>query len=413
MRDMSIANPPTPNFGPVAAFGFCAMLFCAAASGETAAAKGDLPPIRAIYDATASPEQQAFAFRNTDRFFPTRTVRRGADVHPLPPAEKRLDPESLRFPDGGGSVDLPAYLSAHRVSGLLVLKAGRIAFEEYRLGMSRTARWGSMSVVKSMTSTLIGAAIHEGRIASIDDPLPRYLPELAGTAYDRVTVRQLLQMASGVKWNEAYADPASDRRRMLDLQICGAPGAILAYMGGLPRAGEPGTVWNYSTGETHVAGALLRAAVGRPLAEYLSEKIWAKFGMESDATWWLESSEGLEVGGSGLSATLRDYGRFGLFFIGGGRAGDDYVLPEGWLRDAGSPQRIGGGAVPYGYMWWPANAGQDAIHAGALVAAGIFGQFLYLNPRENLVVVQLSADPKPLPPVPFEFFAALARALRD
>src|SRR5262245_10405677 len=199
-----------------------------------------------------------------------------------------------------------------------------------------------MSVVKSITATLIGAAIEDGHIQSIEDPLTRYLPQLSGSAYEGVTVRNLLQMASGVKWDETYTNPASDRRRMLEVQNSQKPGGVLELMAKLPRAAEPGTRWNYSTGETHVVGALVRAAVKRPVAQYLSERIWTKFGMESEATWWLESPDGLEVGGSGLSATLRDYGRLGLFLLGGGRAGGEQILPEGWIKEATSSKMVGG-----------------------------------------------------------------------
>ena len=152
---------------------------------------------------------------------------------------------------------------------------------------------------------LIGAAIKDSYIKSINDPITVYLPKLAGSAYEGVTVRNLLQMASGVKWDETYTNPASDRRRMLEAQVAGKPGSILALMSKLPRAGEPGTIWNYNTGETQVVGELIRAAVKRPVAQYLSERIWSKFGMESDATWWVESPNGQEISGSGLSATLR------------------------------------------------------------------------------------------------------------
>jgi CubicO group peptidase (beta-lactamase class C family) len=169
---------------------------------------------------------------------------------------------------------------------------------------------------------------------------------------------------------------------MLEIQQQQRPGAILDFLRTLPRAAPPGTRWNYSTGETHVLGALLRAAIKRPLSDYLSEKIWRKFGMEADATWWLESPNGLEVGGSGLSATLRDYGRFGLFVLNGGKAGSQQITPAGWFPDAGMPKIAG-----YGYMWW--NVGE------AFEAVGIFGQFLYIHPEERVVIVVQSARQTP------------------
>ena len=306
-------------------------------------------------------------------------------------------------------------MALNRVTALLMLKDGKIAYEDYEMGNTEKTRWMSMSMVKSITSSLMGAAIQDGYIKSIDDPVTRYVAKLRGSAYDGVSIRYLLQMASGVKWDETYTNPASDRRRMLEAQIAQRPGAIMDLMAKLPRAGAPGTVWNYSTGETFVAGAVVRSAVGRPLAQYLSERIWTKAGMESDATWWLESPDGLEIGGSGLSATLRDYGRFGLFLMNGGVAGGEKILPDGWVRDAGSSKKIGGKDVDYGYMIWPFAADPGSTNEGAFQALGIYGQHIYVNPRERVVIVVWSALPKPTGKEVIadeDFFAAATAALR-
>lgn len=369
--------------------------------------------VRQVYDGALMPDIQVNTFRNIDRLFATRTVRRGKRVFPLPASDAPL--KDLTFRSGGVNYDLYDYVSLNRVSGLLVIKDGRIAFENYQLGSSEKTRWMSMSVVKSITATLIGAAIKDGHIKSIDDPITRYLPGLSRSAYDGVTVRNLLQMASGVSWSETYTDPNSDRRRMLEVQIAQKPGGVLELMAGLPRAAAPGSRWNYSTGETHVAGALLRAAVNKPIAEYLSDRIWARFGMESDATWWLESPGGLEVGGSGLSATLRDYGRFGLLLLGGGKAGDEQILPNGWVKEAGSPKIVDGKPVDYGYMLWPIPNARGTINEGAFEARGIFGQHIYMNPKESVVTVVWSALPKPTGKATVsdnDFFAAVAQAVR-
>lgn len=370
--------------------------------------------VQQVYDGALLPDIQVNTFRNIDRLFPTHAVRRGNRVHPLPAGDRPL--RNVPFTSDGKSYDLHDYVSLNRVSGLLVLKDGRIAFETYQLGNTDRTRWMSMSVVKSITATLIGAAIRQGHIRSIDDPITRYLPQFAGSAYDGVTVRHLLQMASGVQWDETYTDPKSDRRRMLDVQTAQQPGGVLALMARLPRAATPGSRWNYSTGETHVAGALLRAAVRRPLAEYLSDRIWARFGMESDATWWVESPDGLEVGGSGLSATLRDYGRLGLFLLEGGRAGGEQILPDGWIQEASTPKVVNGKPVDYGYMLWPIPGARGTIHEGAFEARGIFGQHVYANPRERVVIVVWSALPKPTGRATVrdnDFFAAVSQALRQ
>lgn len=385
----------------------------AAPSPANPHAQETIGTVRQVYDGALLPDQAVSTFRNIDRLFPTRTVKRGPNVHPLPLSTRPL--ENVRFSSGGKDYDLYDYLSLNRVCALLVIRDGQIRREIYQAGNTPQTRWMSMSMVKSMTAALIGAAIQDGHIKSIDDPITRYVPQLIGSAYDGVSVRNLLQMASGVQWNETYTDPASDRRHLLEAQIAQQPGGALKVMASLPRAAAPGTRWNYSTGETQVAGALLRAAVGQPVADYLSAKIWAKFGMESDATWWLESPDGLEIGGSGLSATLRDYGRFGLFLIGGGRAGGDQVLPPEWIKDAGSAKIVDGKPVDYGYMLWPIPNANGAVHEGAFEARGIFGQHLYMNPRENVVIVVWSAQSKPTGKpvvVDFDFFGAVVAATR-
>ncbi|WP_339858766.1 serine hydrolase [Pseudohongiella acticola] len=343
--------------------------------------------VRQVYDGRLYPDIQVNTFRNIDRLFPTRTVPRGDAVYPLPVSDTPL--QSFSYSVDGQTYDLYDVLSLNRISGMVIIRDGEILFEKYLLGNDARTRWMSMSVVKSITAMLIGAAIHDGHINSIDDQIVDYLPRFVGTAYDGVTVRNLLQMASGVAWNETYTDPASDRRRMLEAQISGQPGAVLDLMASLPRAAEPGTRWNYSTGETQLAGALVQAATGMPVADYLSQKIWSKMGMEADANWWLQSPDGLEVGGSGLSATLRDYARFGMFMLNDGVINGERVLPEGWMATAGAPKIIGGEQVAYGYMLWP-------FHEQSYSAVGIFGQYVFVDPDKNLVVAMWGAQPKPV-----------------
>jgi CubicO group peptidase (beta-lactamase class C family) len=296
----------------------------------------------------------------------------------------------------GQVVTLDEYMRLNRVSGLLMLKNGRVTLERYALGATPETHWMSMSIAKSITSTLIGVALHEGKISSLEDPVTKYVPSLAGSAYEGVTVRQILMMASGVKWNETYTDPSSDRRRLLEAQIAQTPGAALAVMASLPRAVAAGSTFNYSTGETLIAGEVVRGAVGTSLSAYLSDKIWKPLGMESDASWWLDSPDGHEIAGSGISASLRDYARFGQFFMTGGMVAGRRLLPESWMVDAGSPKTLTTGrTVPYGYMWWPVEAPDGTVNANAFSAQGIFGQSIYINPREQVVIVQLAAQTQP------------------
>jgi CubicO group peptidase (beta-lactamase class C family) len=322
--------------------------------------------------------------------------------------------EEFEFESNGKRYDLYDFVTFNSVTGLLIVKDGESVLELYQAGNTEETRWMSMSMVKSMCAALVGAAIEDGHIKSIDDPIVDYLPRFSGSAYDGVTVRHLLQMSSGVAWNETYTDPESDRRRMLQAQIAQNPGAILDLMAELPRAAEPGSRWNYSTGETHIVGALLSAATGKPVADYLSQRIWSTVGMESDATWWLESPGGLEVGGSGLSATLRDYARFGLFLLADGVVDGKRVLPEGWVKEATARQHIGGELVEYGYMFWPVPDADGRYDDGAYAAIGIFGQYIYVNPAASLVVAMWGAQSKPVDTWvidDYDFFAALAERL--
>jgi len=362
--------------------------------------------VRQVYDGMLYPDIQVNTFRNIDRLFPTRIVHAGNSPSSLPEREEQL--QNFHFTSRDKEYDLYDFLSLNRVSGIIVIKDGEVAFEKYLLGNTRETKWMSMSVVKSMTATLVGMAIKDGYIKSVDDALTDYLPQFKGSAYDGVSIRNLLQMASGVDWNETYTDPKSDRRAMLEAQISQKPGAILDLMAKLGRAAGPGTRWNYSTGETSVVGALVNAATGKHVADYLSEKIWIPAGMESDASWWLDSPDGQEIGGSGLSATLRDYARFGQFMLAGGVVDGNETLPDGWIDAATSPKAIAGENVEYGYMWWP-------LDMGAYSAIGIFGQFVYVHPDSNLVVAMWSAQPKPVGTDAideYEFFNALANALR-
>ncbi len=350
--------------------------------------------VRQIYDGVLTPQMAVNTFRNIDRLFPTRTVTRSSTPMPLPRAAVPLT--TVRFKDGGKHYDLENYFELNRVAGLLVIKDGHVNLEQYRFGNSERTRWMSMSIAKSITSTLIGAAVKQRLITSISDPITRYIPLLAGSAYENVSIRDVLMMSSGVRWSETYTNPASDRRRLLEAQISQKPGSAMVVLKSLPQAAAPGSVNNYNTGETQVAAEILRSAVGKPLASYLSDRIWSRFGMEADANWWLESPDGIEIGGSGFSATLRDYGRFGLFILNGGIAAGVAILPTDWIRNATTPKVLRDGKpLAYGYLWWTGTS-TAARRDGAFSAEGIHGQYLYVNPVAKIVIVVWSAQPKPL-----------------
>lgn len=369
--------------------------------------------VEQIYDGHLTPDLAVSTFRNIDRLFPVRTIQAGDTPRDLPEAPQDIA-ALVSFDIDGTTYDLYDFLALDNVTGLIVLKDGAVVYETYQRGNTPDTRWMSMSVAKSITSTLVGAAIKDGHIGSLDDMVVDYVPSLKGSAYEGVSIRDILLMASGVKWNETYTDPQSDRRDLLRAQIAQEPGAAMQVMAALPRAADPGTAHTYSTGETQVLGEIVRGAVGKPLAEYLSEKIWQPYGMEADANWWLDSPDGVEIGGSGLSATLRDFARFGQFFLEGGMIDGQPVLPEGWTEEAGKPQKLKDGTtIEYGLMWWPGWT-EPSIADKAFAAIGIQGQNIYINPTKNIVIATHMAQPKPVgkePIDPLVFFDAVAEVL--
>jgi CubicO group peptidase (beta-lactamase class C family) len=353
------------------------LAFAALLSSLSAAADTPLPPGGAAI-LMWTPDQQAFGYKNMEKIAPVRVIKRGKSVHPLPLAKAQIDPS---FTAGDKSYNTDSYMREFRASGVLVIKNGKIVLERYGLGRNSKDRWTSFSVAKSVTSTLIGAAIKDGKIKSLDDRVTLYIPELKGSAYDEVTVRQLITMTSGVKWNESYTDPNSDVAKV-GLSIL-EPGVnpVVSYMRRLPREAPPGAKFVYKTGETDLAGILLSNAVGEPLAQYLSDKVWRPYGMEQDAI-WVEDVAGHERGGCCISMTLRDYGRMGQFMLDHGIADGHEVVPAGWTEDA-TARHVAD--PPYGYFWW--------IVPGGYEAEGIFGQTLSVFPEERLVVVINSAWP--------------------
>jgi CubicO group peptidase (beta-lactamase class C family) len=282
--------------------------------------------------------------------------------------------EPLRLP-----LDVDAYLAGQRAAGLVVLHDGKLRLERYGLGFDAHGRWTSFSVAKSVTSTLVGAAIRDGSIRSMDDKVSDYVPEMKGSAYDDVTLRQLLTMTSGVRWNEDYADPSSDVARFNEHKPEPGVDALVSYMRRLPRAAPAGTRWNYSTGETNLVGVVLGRATGKPLATYLSEKIWQPAGMEQEATWIL-SKTGQEISGCCIQAATRDFARFGQFVLEGARVGGRSIAPDGWLAQATTKQAdIGQPGRGYGYQWWTYD---DSSYA----ARGIFGQGIFIDPKRRIVI---------------------------
>ena len=318
-----------------------------------------------------SQDQRDAAFRGMDRLSvlaEANTIAPAATPLPLPAGQP------LEIPG------IDQYLAQQRAAGIVIVQDGKVRLERYGLDFDAKGRWTSFSVAKSFTSTLVGAAVQDGAIKSLDDKVSQYIPDLRGSAYDDVTVRQLLTMSSGVRWNEDYEDPKADVAQFNVVAPDPGVDATVSYLRKLPRAHPPGEVWHYNTGETNLIGVLVSSAVKKPLAQYLQEKIWQPAGMEAPAT-WLKGKTGHEIAGCCLQAATRDFARFGLFVLAGGKtAQGQQIVPADWFAQATVKQKdIGEPGRGYGYQWW-------TYDDGSVAAQGIFGQGIFIDPKRKLVI---------------------------
>ncbi|MEO1920623.1 serine hydrolase domain-containing protein [Blastomonas marina] len=276
---------------------------------------------------------------------------------------------------------LDAYLGTNGTAGIMVLQDGQVRYENYALGMTPTDRWTSFSVAKSFTSTLLGAAIADGAIASVDDPVTRYVPGLADTAYDGVTVGQVATMTSGVAWDENYSDPESDVAQMLAIAPVAGESQAVTYARTLSREAPAGEKWVYKTLETNLLGLIVEEAVDMSLAEYANLKLVEPAGF-AGKLFWMQDLTGGSIGGCCLSLRLSDYARFGQFVLEGGEG----VVPAGWFDESVTPTSEFGGGFGYGYQWWTYPVGYGA--------QGIFGQSITILPEQEMVIAIVSNWPK-------------------
>ena len=345
--------------------------------------------------------QRDAQFSQMYKLFPGDRIAHGAHVQALPTGQ-------LLTPRWGDGTTLDNYMNAQHIAGVMVLQHGKIRLQRYAANFGPKQRWASFSVAKSFTSTLLGAAVRDGYIHSLDDTLVTYIPQLRDSAYADVTVRQLLTMSSGVRWNEDYSDPKSDVAQMYRIACSNGQPHVLPYLEELPREWPAGTHWNYNTAETDLLGILVQRATHRSLARYLQETIWQPYGMAADAYWLKDECDGSDTGGSGLSATLADYARMGQFILGGARISGKPVVADDWLHNALRKQQdIGAPGLGYGYQWW-------TYDDGGYTGFGIFGQLLFVDPQRQLVIVQVAAWPQAvsgaLVTSRLEFIAAVKRA---
>ncbi len=359
--------------------GFALALLLAGAGAqaeETAPVQGPATPAARLIQPPArdQSELQVLFWTDAQRAERFRAMEQWFAGHEVPAAAApRALPQGTPL-SAGLQAEIKALMAQTKTAGVMVLVDGKVAFEHYGLGLGPKDRWTSFSVAKSFTSTLLGAAVKDGHIASLDDPVTKYIPGLAGSAYESVTVRQLATMTSGVKWNEDYTDPNSDVAQMNRFVVEYGPEAIVAQMKALPREAAPGEKWVYKTGETNLIGLLVENAVGKPLAEYAKTAIVDPAGFAGDLFWMVDPRGG-NIGGCCLSITLADYARMGQFALEGGKG----AVPEGWFAEAtDSAVDFGDSGFGYGYQWW-------TYPQGTYGAQGIFGQGITLFPDKQVV----------------------------
>jgi CubicO group peptidase (beta-lactamase class C family) len=347
-----------------------------------------------------------------DEIFEGRLVRRGPTVSPL--ARAPAEPE-LRYTFQGETRSLDDYLARHPATGLIVARQDTILVERYQYGRNDRHRFASWSMAKTVTAMLIGIALADGRIRSIDDPAATYVPGLAGTEYGRTSLRDLLQMSSGVRFLEEYSGVDDVSRLAADTFIKLGPGGVAAVKPFNERAVPAGTKFSYASVETQVLGLVLRNAVGQPVADYLSEKIWQPMGAEADASWLIDAA-GQESTYCCLNAVLRDYARLGLLLAHDGQWRGRPIIPAAWIRDATTvrPDQDHlrpGTATPffgYGYQVWifPGERRMFAL-------LGVRGQTTYVDPASGLVMVHTAVRKQPVDPGVVELGALWRSLVRE
>lgn len=330
-------------------------------------------------------------FIGMHEFFSYTTIKASKSPVRLQETPKGLP---VHFGFDGKKIKLMDFIEQNRTTGLLVIKDGDIVHEQYRLGFNKDKQHISWSMAKSFISALFGIALDEGHIQSIEQTVTDYVPELKGSGYDNVRIKDVLQMSSGVLFNEDYADFYSDINRFGRTIALGK--SLDEFAATLTREREPGTYHHYVSIDTQVLGMILTRATGVSLTQYLQEKIWYSMGMENDA-YWLSDDFGMELALGGLNVSLRDYAKFGMMFAQKGMWEGKQIVPKDWVVDsitADAPHLQPGADNPlsdsmhgYGFQWWLPFGREDEFNA-----QGIYNQFIFIDPDQKLVIANTSAN---------------------
>ena len=359
--------------------------------------------------------QQAFlvgSLSHTDEIFEARRVQRAATPSVLGRSSSEL---SVRYDYQGESRGLDGYLARNPTTGLLIARDDTILVERYQYARNDRHRFTSFSMAKTVTSMLIGIAIAEGRIRSVDDPASAYVPALAGTEYGRTPIRHLLQMSSGVRFLEEYSGRDDVTKLAIDTFWLRGPGGVAAVSQFNERIAPSGTRYSYASAETQVLGLVLAHAVGRSVSAYLQEKVWQPIGAEADASWLVDRA-GQESTFCCLNVVLRDWGRLGLLLAHEGNWRGRQIIPAAWIREATSVRpeqpylapRTATRFFGYGYQTW---IFPDEPRMFALL--GIRGQTIYVDPSRRLVMVHTAVRKLPVDPAGAETVALWRGVVRD
>lgn len=388
----------------------CSLMISLALSPRVVAQDSDVPPGKIDIQKMNAPgllvdkysymsqPYNFYYFHHMDELgFRTDPIRKPPSAYPLKEANT---PFSLKYNFHGKEYSLNDYLQRNYVTGLLVLHDDQIIFEKYLHGANQNSRFVSQSVGKSIVSILVGAALSDGKIRSVDDPVDKYLPYLANSGYRGVSIRDILEMSTGVDYSEDYHDPHSGAALIGAALLTGKPTFHDFAASMKPTSVKAGTKFEYQSVNTQVLGLLLEKVTGMRLNQYAEKKLWENIGAQSGAFFYESKAQPDTCAFACFNATVRDYARVGLMMMHGGVLGTKRVIPESWVHDSTTPGgeflepgALGamGGPLGYGYQWW-ISPGSD----GAYSAQGIYGQSIYVNPKMHVVIVQTSAWPEPL-----------------
>jgi len=349
------------------------------------------PPSFELYNGS----RQYQNFCRLRELFPHSTMSPSSQAFDFPQGQSIVLPDHFNFE--GQTRKTEDILSETDTSAILVLQNGEVRFEQYYLTGGRDVQWISWSVAKSFISALVGIAVAEGVIKSVDDPVSDYVPTLAGSGYDGVRIEDILQMSSGVRWSEDYSDPDAEVHRLS--AVMAGEATLENFVAGMVRETEPGTLCQYNSADTQVLGLLLTYATERSVTEYMQKKLYDPLGMESEGYWLLDKA-GMELTLGGLNLTARDFAKIGELYRKKGNWNGKQILPEDWVVSSLESNSdhlkvgkviVGGHVFPfgYGYQWWLPES-----DCGEFSAIGVYNQFVFVDPSKELTIVKLSANPQ-------------------